>query len=77
MFRNRKYYNLDFGEIQRRLRRQFEGNLNYRKVLLILFLAAIIFLYIGPYIFSWLFSSSVKSKGKKFFSLCRLFIIMS
>lgn len=64
MFRNRKYYSLDFGEFNRRLRRQFEGNINYRKMLLLLFAVAIIFLYIGPYIFSWLFSSSNKLKGE-------------
>ena len=71
MFRNRKYHLLDFAEFQRRMRRQFEGNLNYRKIILILFLCAIIFLYIGPYIFSWLFSSSTKSIRKLKFQLSK------
>lgn len=64
MFRNRKYYITDFAEFTRRLKRQFDGNLNYRKILLILFISAVLFLYIGPYIFSWLFGSPVKSIRK-------------
>lgn len=65
MFRNRKYYNyVEFGEVQRRLRRYLEGNWNYRKVLVTLFIAAIVFLYICPYIFSWLFNSSASSNGQ-------------
>lgn len=64
MFRNRKYYIIDFAEFTRRLKRQFDGNLNYRKILLVLFVSAVIFLYIGPYIFSWFFGSSVKSIRK-------------
>lgn len=64
MFRNRKYYGIDLSEFIRRMRRHFEGNLNYRKLILILFITAIMFLYIGPYIFTWLFSSSIKLKGK-------------
>lgn len=66
MFRNRKYYITDFTEFTRRLKRQFDGNFNYRKLLLILFISAIIFLYIGPYIFSWLFGSTVKSIRKSY-----------
>lgn len=67
MFRNRKYFITDLTELTRRLKRQFDGNLNYRKILLILFISAILFLYIGPYIFSWLFrGSSVKSIRKSY-----------
>lgn len=64
MFRNRKYMIVDFAEFVRRWKRQFDGNFNYRKLLLILFISAIIFLYIGPYLFSWLFGSSIKSIRK-------------
>lgn len=64
MFRNRKYYNyLEFSEIQRRFRRHLEGNWNYRKLLLTLFIVAIFILYIAPHLFSWLFGSSVNLKG--------------
>lgn len=63
MFRNRKYYNVDFTELNRRLRRQFEGNINYRRLLLLVFVAAIIILYVGPYIFSWLFGATEESRG--------------
>lgn len=63
MFRNRKYYNVDFTELNRRLRRQFEGNINYKRLLVLIFVAAIIILYIGPYIFSWLFGTRLESKG--------------
>lgn len=67
MFRSRKYL-FDFMELQRRFRRQLEGkNINYRKLLLIIFLSAVIFLYIGPYIFSWLFGTPKKSIRKPFF----------
>lgn len=69
MFRNRKYYIVDFAEFTRRLKRQFDGNLNYRKLLLILFMSAVIFLYIGPYVFSWLFGSSKQSIRKPIFSV--------
>lgn len=65
MFRNRKYYNFDVNELTRRIRRLFEGNLNYRKLLILLFTFAIIILYIGPYLFSWLFGSSTKIRGKR------------
>lgn len=65
MFRNRKYYSFDVNELTRRIRRLFEGNLNYRKLLLLLFTFAIIILYIGPYIFSWLFGTSTKYLGKR------------
>lgn len=67
MFRNRKYYAVDFAEFTRRLKRQFDGNLNYRKLLLILFISAVIFLYIGPYVFSWLFGSSTQTIRKSIF----------
>lgn len=64
MFRNRKYYNPDFSEWNRRFKRHFEGNFSYRKFFLILFCLAIVLLYIGPYIFAWLFSSPVNIKGE-------------
>lgn len=63
MFRNRKYYNVDFSELNRRIRRQFEGNISYRKLFLILFCVAIVLLYVGPYIFSWLFNTTNLIKG--------------
>lgn len=64
MFRNRKYYHVDFTELNRRLRRQFEANINYRRLLLLVFLLAIVILYIGPYTFAWLFGATPNSKGK-------------
>lgn len=63
MFRNRKYYHIDFTELNRRVRRQFEGNINYRRLLLLIFLLAIVILYIGPYTFAWLFGATPESKG--------------
>lgn len=63
MFRNRKYYNVDFTELNRRVRRQFDGNINYRRLLLLVFIVAIIILYIGPYIFSWLLGATKETKG--------------
>lgn len=63
MFRSRKYYNVDFSELNRRIRRQFEGNFSYRKLFIILFLTAVFLLYIGPYIFTWLFNSTSLIKG--------------
>lgn len=63
MFRNRKYYNVDFTELNRRLRRLFDGNFSYRKLLLFVFAIAIVVLYIGPYVFSWLFGVAKETKG--------------
>lgn len=65
MFRSRKYYNVDFSELNRRVRRQFEGNFSYRKIFIIIFFAAVFLLYIGPYIFNWLFSSTRLTKGNE------------
>lgn len=63
MFRNRKYH-FDIREHTRKLKRYFEGNINYRKLLIVLFIIAIIILYIGPYIFSWIFTRIVDDGGE-------------
>lgn len=62
----------DFNEFHRRIRRQLEGNINYRKLLLILFVSAVLFLYIGPYVFSWLFGAPTKSIRKPFLIYFRI-----
>lgn len=63
MFRNRKYYNVDLSDWNRRIKRYVEVNFTYRKCLLTLFCLAITILYIGPYIFQWLFNSPKNIKG--------------
>lgn len=53
-----KYFPLgDSSDFVRRLRRSIDGNISYRKLFVALVIFTIMFLYSGPKVFRWMFSS--------------------
>ena len=59
-----KYFPLgDSSDFVRRLRRSIDGNISYRKLFVALVIFTIMFLYSGPKVFRWMFSSET-AKGK-------------
>lgn len=56
----------DSREIGKRIRRLIDGNYSYRKILVLIIICGGIFLYFGPPVAHWLFSSTGESvQGNK------------
>lgn len=68
MLRNLKY-KVDSNESIRKLRRYIDGKISYRKLFIILLLAAIILLYFGPIVIGYFTRGEQTLKGK-YSSVC-------
>lgn len=56
-------YKVDPGELSRKFKRFFDGNWTYRKVFFLVFIVALLLLYIAPNLFRWIFVRQSEFKG--------------
>lgn len=56
-------FKVDPGELTRKLKRFFDGNWTYRKIFILIFITALLLLYVAPNIFRWIFVRHSEFKG--------------